>query len=176
MAAIRAPQARDEYDLHGLTADALQRADIEFRHEASLAPRCRIDFLCDSVGVEIKRGRPDRQAVEKQLRRYADTGRLTALILVSEKSLPALPGFLSGIPVYPVSLQKLWGVSNALGTTESLPPDEHDSPVEADEAAAPAMPDELPPEPSSFLPLEDRILRDRVPAVLFGTVYLQNHR
>ena len=160
LSSIRSPRTEDEYDLHGLVAEALQNAGIDFRHEAPLAPRCRIDFLCESVGVEIKRGRPDKDAVEKQLRRYADTGKLTALILVSEKSLPALPGFLSGIPVYPVSLQKLWGVSNALGTTESLPPDEHDSPVEADEAAAPAMPDELPPEPSSFLPLEDRILRD----------------
>ena len=60
LTAIRAPQTQDEYDLHGLTADALQRADIEFRHEAPLASRCRIDFLCGTVGIEIKRGRPDR--------------------------------------------------------------------------------------------------------------------
>ena len=150
LSAIRSPRPQDEYDLHGLVAEALQRADIEFRHEASLAPRCRIDFLCDSVGVEIKRGRPDRQAVEKQLRRYADTGRLTALILVSEKSLPALPGFLSGIPVYSVSLQKLWGVSNALGDTPLQGPDDnHSLPLE--EKAAPQRPDEV-----SSLPLEEK--------------------
>ena len=97
--AIRAPQAQDEYDLHGLVAQALQEADISFRHEAPLAPRCRIDFLCGSVGVEIKRGRPDRLPVEKQLRRYAETGKLGAIILLSEKTLPDLPGFAGGVPV-----------------------------------------------------------------------------
>ncbi|MBO4925680.1 MAG: DEAD/DEAH box helicase [Clostridia bacterium] len=169
LSAIRSPRTQDEYDLHGLVAEALQRADIAFRHEASLAPRCRIDFLCDSVGVEIKRGRPDRQAVEKQLRRYADTGRLTALILVSEKSLPALPGFLSGIPVYFVSLQKLWGVSNALGDAPSreadgnpgFPPPEKEAPQGPEEAPrhSPAA-KEAPEETDAAVPLEDRILRD----------------
>ena len=115
LSSIRAPQAQDEYDLHGLVAAALQQAGIEFRHEAPLAPRCRIDFLCDSVGVEIKRGRPDRIPVEKQLRRYADSGKVTALVLLSEKALPALPGFVSGVPVYPVSLYKLWGVATGTG-------------------------------------------------------------
>ncbi|MCR4885377.1 MAG: ATP-dependent helicase [Clostridiales bacterium] len=169
LSAIRSPRTQDEYDLHGLVAEALRRADIAFRHEASLAPRCRIDFLCDSVGVEIKRGRPDRQAVEKQLRRYADTGRLTALILVSEKSLPALPGFLSGIPVYFVSLQKLWGVSNALGDAPSreadgnpgFPPPEKEAPQGPEEAPrlSPAA-GEAPEETDAAVPLEDRILRD----------------
>ena len=115
LAAIRAPQTQDEYDLHGLVADALQRADIDFHHEAPLAPRCRIDFLCDTVGIEIKRGRPDVTAVTRQLKRYADSGKLTAIILLSEKTAPSLPGFVSGIPVYPVSLQKLWGIAIGVG-------------------------------------------------------------
>ena len=120
LAAIRAPQTQDEYDLHGLVADALQRADIDFHHEAPLAPRCRIDFLCDTVGIEIKRGRPDVNAVSRQLRRYADSGKLSAIILLSEKTAPSLPGFVSGIPVYPVSLQKLWGIAIGVGEEESL--------------------------------------------------------
>lgn len=123
LAAIRSPQAQDEYDLHGMVAQALQQADIPFRHEAPLAPRCRVDFLCDRVGIEIKRGKPDRLPVEKQLRRYAETGNVSALILVSEKTLPSLPGFIAGVPVYPVSLQRLWGVSNALGAAEPILPE-----------------------------------------------------
>ena len=119
LAAIRAPQTQDEYDLHGLTARALQEADIDFLHEAPLAPRCRIDFLCGDVGIEIKRGRPEKTPVENQLRRYAETGRLSALILLSEKTLPSLPGFVSGVPVYPVSLYKLWGIATDSGTGES---------------------------------------------------------
>ncbi len=122
LAAIRAPQTQDEYDLHGLAADALQRADIDFRHEAPLAPRCRIDFLCGDVGIEIKRGRPDVNAVSRQLRRYADSGKLRAIILLSEKTAPGLPGFVAGIPVYPVSLQKLWGIAIGVGEEDTVSP------------------------------------------------------
>lgn len=179
LSAIRAPQTQDEYDLHGLTAEALQRADIEFRHEAPLAPRCRIDFLCQDIGIEIKRGKPERTPVEKQLRRYADTGKLSALVLLSEKTLPKLPGFVSGIPVYPVSLQKLWGIANPLGDSIAASNGAAEGTLDPgfDEEAAPPSPPEIPEEaehapeaavapasaldrPSAALALEDRILRD----------------
>ena len=169
LSSIHAPQAQDEYDLHGLVAEALQKADIEFQHEAPLAKRCRIDFLCGDIGVEIKRGRPDKTPVESQLRRYAETGRLSALILVSEKTLPSLPGFVASIPVYPVSLQKLWGVANALGPAADLPaqPDEtaetseiSDPPVQPDHADENAGRPAPLATPSFPLSLEDRILRD----------------
>ncbi len=138
LAAIRSPQAQDEYDLHGLAARALQEADIEFRHEAPLASRCRIDFLCGNVGIEIKRGRPDRTQVEKQLRRYAETGRLGAVILLSEKTLPDLPDSVSGVPVYAVSLQKLWGIAIGTGGEETI--------AEADGNAASAPAPSAPPD------------------------------
>ena len=163
LAAIRAPQAQDEYDLHGLAARALQEADISFRHEAPLAPRCRVDFLCGSVGIEIKRGRPERVQVEKQLRRYAETGKVTALILLSEKTLPALPGFVAGVPVYPVSLHKLWGVATGTGNEE---PPEYAEPTPPAEPMAEALPEPeeepLPPLPrEDVLPgPEDQILRE----------------
>ena len=188
LAAIRAPQTRDEYDLHGLAAEALQNADIEFRHEAPLAPRCRIDFLCGSVGIEIKRGRPDLKAVSGQLRRYAESGKLTAVILLSEKIAPGLPGFIGGIPVYPVSLYKLWGIATDTGESQADSPSEEpplqeepmtpanmpaapeETPIRQDsepprpekaEAPTPAE-DVLPPAPAAFSghALEDRILRD----------------
>ena len=83
LSALRAPRPTDEYDLHGLVAAALEEAQLPFAHEAPLAPRCRIDFLCGRIGIEIKRGRPVKSQVEKQLRRYAESGKVTALILVS---------------------------------------------------------------------------------------------
>jgi len=168
LAAIRAPQAQDEYDLHGMVAEALERAEISFRHEAPLAPRCRVDFLCGDVGIEIKRGRPEQGPVEGQLRRYAATGKLAALILVSEKTLPSLPGFVSGVPIYPISLQKLWGVANDFSIPETTAaPD-----TPAEESLSQPVPEETPlpgpdlPEPDWSLPadqglnLEDTILRD----------------
>ena len=164
LSAIRAPQAQDEYDLHGLTADALQRADIPFLHEAPLAPRCRIDFLCGTVGIEIKRGKPDRIPVEKQLRRYAETGRLTALILLSEKTLPSLPGFVCGIPVYPVSLNRLWGVATDTGGKKKTEASPSETPPERPAEITtviqePSVQEEQHDHAPDFA-LEDRILRD----------------
>ena len=163
LACIRAPQPQDEYDLHGLVAEALQQAEIPFLHEAPLAPRCRIDFLCDTVGIEIKRGRGEKKALEKQLRRYGESGKITALILISEK-IADVPAFVAGIPVYSVCLQKLWGVAAAgMGERkidtlekESIPvpgpmPDEpqpapaeaFDFPVSTYSSAAPALEDRI---------------------------------
>ena len=165
LAAIRAPQTQNEYDLHGLTADALQRAEIPFRHEAPLAPRCRIDFLCATVGIEIKRGRPERIPVARQLERYARTGKLTAMILLSEKTLPDLPGFVCGVPVYPVSLQKLWGIAigafpeSEAAPAPALPVDSAPEIPEASHEEEAPTPIEPSPTPDAFA-LEDQILRD----------------
>ena len=117
MSVIRIPQTQGEYDIHGLIAQALQTAQIPFQHEASLAPRCRIDFLCGRIGVEIKRGKMDMKAVSRQLNRYAETGKVDALILVAEKTQGA-PAYAGKIPVYPVSLYKLWGLSVETRTAE----------------------------------------------------------
>ncbi len=170
LAAIRSPQTQDEYDLHGMVAEALQNADIDFRHEAPLAPRCRIDFLCGDIGIEIKRGRPERIPVESQLRRYAETGKLKALILVSEKTRPT-PGFVSGVPVYPVSLQKLWGVAaQGSGDWVEMPKAEDpDGPETAEESLPQADPaqtwntervDEAPG--NAGLRLDDSSLENRI--------------
>ncbi|MBR6753840.1 MAG: DEAD/DEAH box helicase [Clostridia bacterium] len=114
---IRAPLPKDEYDLHGLIADCLQKADIDFVHEAKLGIRCRIDFLCGDIGLEVKRGRPDKKTVTKQLERYAVTGKIRVLILVSEKSA-SVPVQIAGVPVYTLSLHKLWGIADDMGEME----------------------------------------------------------
>lgn len=128
---IRAPQTQDEYDLHGLVAQALQMADITFHHEATLASRCRIDFLCDDVGIEIKRGRMDIKAVERQLNRYAASRKVAALIILSEKE-GSFPAYIRGIPLYAVSLYRLWGLSVENGSNESLGPTNREEAAAAD--------------------------------------------
>ncbi len=118
---IRAPLPKDEYDLHGLIADALQKADIPFVHEAPLAPRCRIDFLCGNVGVEVKRGRPDKEKTCRQLEKYALSQKVQSLILVSEKSI-ALPSFMGNVRLESISLHKLWGIADSFGEETSAVP------------------------------------------------------
>ncbi len=119
LSAIRAPLPKDEYDLHSLVADALQKAQIPFVHEAPLAPRCRIDFLCGKVGIEVKRNRPDKGGTLRQLERYAASGKVKALVLVSEKSIP-VPQTIGSVSVKCLSLHKLWGLADSAGEEAAI--------------------------------------------------------
>ena len=110
LCALRAPLQQGEYDLHCLVMDALDAAEIPWLHEVRLAPRCRIDLMCGSVGVEIKRGAVDKARVRQQLARYAACEQVAALILVTEKTVP-LPRSMNGKPVRLVCLNRLWGIA-----------------------------------------------------------------
>lgn len=107
---LRAPLQQGEYDLHRLVMNALEENSIPFAHEVALAPRCRIDLMCGSVGVEIKRGQPDRTRVRQQLTRYAQCAQVESLILVTEKTID-LPRTINGKPVRMVCLNRLWGIA-----------------------------------------------------------------
>ncbi len=107
---IRAPLQRGEYDLHGLVSAALTDAGLPHCHEVRLAPRCRIDFLCGSVGIEIKRGRTERKRVLEQLARYAACEAVGTLVLVTERNVD-LPACILGKPVRCVCLNRLWGIA-----------------------------------------------------------------
>ena len=107
---VRAPLQQGEYDLHRLVMDTLSRQGVPFAHEVSLAPRCRIDLMCGSVGIEIKRGRVERAKVMRQLTRYAACPQVAGLILVTEKCLN-LPREIGGKPVRIVCLNRLWGIA-----------------------------------------------------------------
>lgn len=110
LSAIRVPAVPGEYDIHAMIAEALAADGIDFRHEASLAPRCRIDFLAEGIGIEVKKGRPVRSVVLKQVARYLASGQLQGLILVCEKEV-ALPATIEGKPVRSLSLSRFWGVA-----------------------------------------------------------------
>ena len=110
LSAIRVPAVPGEYDIHGLIAEALAEDGIEFRHEAPLAPRCRIDFLAEGIGIEVKKGKPVRATVLKQVSRYLACEQVEALVLISEKEVH-LPATVAGKPVKTLSLSRFWGVA-----------------------------------------------------------------
>lgn len=107
---VRAPAQPGEYDLHALISAALSRAGICCAHEYKLQPRCRIDFFAEKVGIEIKKGRPDRNALARQIARYLASGELEALVVVTQRAV-SLPDEIYGKPVRLVSLNRLWGVA-----------------------------------------------------------------
>lgn len=92
-----------EDDLQAGIAAALTVAGITVEREVRLDGHSRIDLLTDRVGIEVKTaGRAD--AVLRQLRRYADSDRVDALILVTTRARHRVPGVLNGKPVAVVSL------------------------------------------------------------------------
>lgn len=73
---------RTESDLHREIAAVLRDANVPVRHEVSLGPGRRIDFVSRGIGLEIKTaGSP--VDVSKQLRRYGTTYELSALLLLT---------------------------------------------------------------------------------------------
>ncbi|MBE5769082.1 MAG: hypothetical protein E7333_05795 [Clostridiales bacterium] len=113
LSALRLPLQQGEYDLHQKVMAALDGAGIPYQHEYPLAPRCRIDLICGrekNIGVEIKRGKVDTQRLRKQLERYAACPEVSALIVVTEKTVP-LPDTLLGKPLGRICLNRLWGIA-----------------------------------------------------------------
>jgi type II secretory pathway component PulL len=110
LSALRIPVAPEERLLHGMIAEALQRAGIAAQHEAVIAPRCRIDFLAGSVGIEVKRGRLEPSKLRAQAARYLASPLVSALILVTTDRAP-LPDSISGKRVVVFGLNRLWGVA-----------------------------------------------------------------
>lgn len=107
---VRVPAEPEEYDIHALVASTLQSRGISFQHECPLAPRCRIDFLVGSVGIEIKKGRPGNRTLQNQLERYLKSDLLDGILVVVQKNVD-LPSRICGKPVLIVSLNRNWGVA-----------------------------------------------------------------
>ncbi len=107
---LRSPFALYEMDLHQMVAWRLSEAGLPYVHEAKLAPGCRIDYLVGSVGIEIKKGRPDASAVKKQLMRYAACEGVQAIVLLTPRTV-VLPKTVLGKPVHVIVLNQLWGVA-----------------------------------------------------------------
>lgn len=107
---VRAPAAPAEYDIHAMLAAAFDAAGLEYVHEYRLAPRCRLDFMCSGVAVEVKKGRPQIARLMRQLSRYMRSADVRAMVVVVQRRI-ALPETICGKPVRVVALNMLWGVA-----------------------------------------------------------------
>ena len=107
---LRIMPQQSEYQLHQQIAAALRDGGFVVQHEVSIAPRCRIDFLIGSVGIEVKRGKPARSTLISQCSRYLESEMLTGLIVVLDKSI-SLPDKINNKPVAVFSLNRLWGIA-----------------------------------------------------------------
>ena len=110
METIRCGAACTEEELHAQVMRALQADSLEAQHEVRLAPRCRIDFMCGSVGIEIKKSRPVRAKLIEQLTRYAACDQVEALIVAAPRGVN-MPREICGKRIIMIALERLWGIS-----------------------------------------------------------------
>ena len=108
--AMRPPFALYEADIHRLVEQRLIACGLPYQHEVSLGKGCRIDYVVGMVGVEIKKGKPQKASLTKQLTRYAASETIESLIVLSWQSV-SLPRLIAGKPVHLLTLSQLWGVS-----------------------------------------------------------------
>jgi hypothetical protein len=116
---LRVGQIRTEAELHEYILAAVRTEGFTSVHEAMLAPGCRIDILVDeTIGIEVKKGKPNAAAVRAQIERYCATGKLRGLILVVERLAAGIPSIGKcrrpdgrEIPVHYIALSKRWGVA-----------------------------------------------------------------
>lgn len=100
-----------ERSLQDDIAGVLAAAGIAFERERFISPRCRVDFLCSGVVIEVKKGKPNSRMLADQVRRYAACADVVAVIIVVERCTFEHDREACGKPVHYLSLSKLWGIS-----------------------------------------------------------------
>lgn len=89
----------DEAALQDLIADSFTSEGVSFEREVRLSAHDRIDFLCDTVGIEVKVD-GSVSDVTRQLHRYAQSERVAEIILVTTRSRhTAVPASFAGKPI-----------------------------------------------------------------------------
>ena len=108
---IKINPSAHEFDIHALVGVALSNEGIEFKHEARLAPRLRVDFLTsEGVAIEVKQNKPVRSLLLKQIGAYLSCEQVLCIIVVTQKSV-RLPDKINNKPVYVSALDRLWGIA-----------------------------------------------------------------
>jgi hypothetical protein len=74
--------------------------------EVDIGNRDIIDFMVDTIGIEVKIG-GGKRAIYAQCERYCKTGKLTALILMTSVAI-GFPREVNGIPCFVLSMGRAW--------------------------------------------------------------------
>lgn len=108
---IRVNIIKEEYILQNHVAEALSEAGIGFVKEYKLAPRKRIDFFIEpGIGLEVKKGKPNKRRTVNQLKKYTAEERIKLLILVVERNL-TIPEEINGVKCLSFGINRNWGIA-----------------------------------------------------------------
>lgn len=101
-----------EGEIHTLLSECLDKNKISYIHEAKLGEKSRIDFLIGDIGIEIKKSRPNKTSLLKQLTKYSLSDKISCLILLCEQSIH-LQDSINSKPLLSISLRKIMGFLDA---------------------------------------------------------------
>jgi len=109
---LRINPVNEEYDLQREIGIVLTYAKISYENEFRLGPRNRVDFLTfnEGIAIEVKKGKPNKQQVITQIKRYITFPEVRGIVLVVEKNLD-IPKEINGKPCVSFGLNKLWGIA-----------------------------------------------------------------
>lgn len=108
---LRVNPIMEEYALQDMIRAELDRAGICFVKEFKLGPRNRIDFLVEGgIGIEVKKGKPNKKQTMEQLERYMLSEHIEVLILVVERSL-TIPSQIMGKRCISFGVNRNWGIA-----------------------------------------------------------------
>lgn len=107
---LRVNYIREEYELQNEIAKLLEDHNVPFIKEYKLGPRNRVDFYINGIVLEIKKAKPNRERVIRQLMRYAEYEEVTGLILVIERSMD-IPDEINSKKCISFGLNKQWGIA-----------------------------------------------------------------
>ena len=109
---LRVHVAKEEHFIHEAIKKTLTKHNVNFIHEKLLGPRNRVDFLTiGGTAIEVKKGRPNKTALLKQISRYLDFEQVETIIVVVEKWMD-FPEEINGKKVCLISLNRLWGMTS----------------------------------------------------------------
>ena len=107
---IRLNAIIEETDIHDAIIKEFQKKNICFQHEHKLGKGRRVDFFCNGVVIEVKKLRPQKDRLIKQINRYLEVSGVTAVIIVLQKSID-IKKTMQDKPVYIISLNRNWGIA-----------------------------------------------------------------
>ena len=110
LSCIRIKRMMEEIDIQNEIELQFRKSHISYQREIKVAPRCRLDFLVGDIAVEIKKRRPARGKLVRQIERYASLPIIKGVVIVLEKNT-SLPRTICDKPVKIFSLNMLWGVA-----------------------------------------------------------------
>lgn len=108
---IRVNVVKEEYILQEMIAKEFDNAYISYKKEYKLGPRKRIDFFLEpGIGIEVKKGKPNKRTTIKQLKRYTEVEKIKMLILVVERNL-SIPEKINGVKCLSFGVNRNWGIA-----------------------------------------------------------------